>query len=474
MESIKKLLQSRSRKKRIQVFINSDPDKLAHIGEKALIPAFSRATKMPAYAGLLKAKNIRYSKIKSVKAFKTHVPIFQKKDIFTDFDISTLCVGGNLDPMKWATTSCGGTSGLCSVTMNTKFNQQMITESVDTSLEYLFQTDKKKTFVLSCLPMGVKLPTSLPMAETSVRSDMALSIIKKLSHHFNQTLIVGFPSFIKKLIEEGIDQGINFKEKNVSLLLTEDWFSESFRRYIAQLIGINCQDKENGLICATMGVSELGFNLFHETFETINIRQKLQHDPSLMKKLFGKEIKACPAIYQYYPNRLFLETTSGEELVFSILDKHFLTPLIRYNSKETGFVFSYNQIKKFFQSESLSELIPQLKLPIVAIQGRSHRNFTVKGKNVSPEEIQQGLYSFPEAAGYTTGFFRLSYLDEKKKNGQIEIQLKKNVPTENHIKKTLTKALLSFSAVDLKIRICNYYDFPYALEVDYEQNFSSI
>lgn len=442
-------------------------------GEKALIPAFTRAIQMPAYAGLLKAKGVPYTRIRTVQAFKDQVPIFRKEDIFSDFDVATLCVGGNLETMKMTTTACGLT-GPCSFGINTEYNQRMIRQSTDTSLEYLFQTDRKKTFLINCMPMGVKIPTSLPSSETSVRSDMALDTVKKFSSHFDQTLIVGEPFFIKKLIEQGVQENIDFRALGVNILFAGDWFSESFRQYIAHLMGLRRKDREAGRLYAMMGIAELGLNLFHESYETVRLRHKAQYEPGLMRKLFGVRLKTCPIIYQYYPQRIFLETTGRNELVSSVLDRHFVTPLMRYNSRDIGFLISYEALKEILISESASELIPELKLPLVAIAGRRNRHLTLKGKTVTAEDIMQGLYSFAEAASATTGYFVLSSRDTGASRGRVAIQLKKGVVNDARVKKVLKRALLEYCDEPLKVVVYDYADFPYGMELDYETRFSFV
>ena len=91
--------------------------------------------------------------------------------------------------------------------------------------------------------MGVKIHTSLPLAETSVRSDMALAIIKKITRYFDQLLVVGDPYFIKRLVEEGIEEKIDWTKLNSSFIFGEDWFSESFRTYIENQTGIKAQTR---------------------------------------------------------------------------------------------------------------------------------------------------------------------------------------------------------------------------------------
>jgi len=469
MDKIKNFYFEAKAKKIIKFLRMSDPKILVRLGEKSLIPSFRRAIKMPAYAGLLKAKEVDYKHIKNIESFKKNVPVFTKEDFFADFDVSNLCIGGNLDSMRIAMSS-SGMSGLFSYGINTAENQEAIAHAIDIALDYAFEVSKKKTLLINCLPVGMRIFTRIPIAEASVRSDMALAIIKKFSSHFQQTILIGDPHFLKKLIEEGLSDGIDFKNIQINLILSQDWFSESFRSYLSCLVGIDINDAQTGLIGSTMGIIELGLNLFHETVETVRLRHKAQRDPALMKKLFGKELKICPIIFQYYPNSIFLETTNSHEVVFSMLNKNHTIPLIRYNSKDIGFILSYNNLKRILIEEQLSEeLIPDLKLPLIALSGRQGRCLTIGEKTVTPEEIKQGLYDNFKAANSTTGYFRLS--KESNNAGKIEVQLKKGVKKSPSIKQNLSTALLEYSAIDLRVVIYNYHEFPYAMELDYERKF---
>jgi phenylacetate-CoA ligase len=374
--------------------------------------------------------------------------------------------------MKLAMSS-SGFSGVFSFGINTPKNYRDTAKSIDTALDYVFDISHKKTFLVNCIPMGVKVTTSLKIAETSVRPDMALALIKKFSPKFDQTLIVSDPHFLKKIVEDGTQEGIDWKKRSVSLVSGEDWFSESFRSYLAGLLGLDLDKPHGRLIGATMGIAELDLNLFHESFCSIQIRRAAQQNEQLRTALFGPGTKICPILFHYYPHRMFLEAlpegSADKELVFSMLSPNMLIPLMRYNSKDRGDIISYNKIKEILNRAGRKDLIPELKLPLVWVGGRKNRFMEIRGKKITPEEIKQGLYEDFQAASETTGYFRLN-----KEKQTLEIQLKRDVAINGDLINRFKKALLKYSDVDIPIEIYRYAEFPYAMELDYEKKFLHI
>lgn len=473
MSWIGELLQKKMRRKIIRLLCTVNPEHIEKLGQRKLIPAFKRAAlKVPAYQQILREHNLDQWRVIDVESYKKYVPIITKYDVFYRFEIEKLCVGGTIKDMKLAMSS-SGFSGVYSFGINTNRNYKNIAKSIDTALDYVFDISNKKTFLVSCIPMGVKVHTSLKIAETSVRSDMALAIIKKFSHKFDQTLIVSDPHFLKKLVEAGIKEGIDWKKLNISLIFGEDWFSESFRSYLANLIDLDLNKPQGRLVGATMGIAELDLNLFHESFDTIKIRRKVQEDPELRKALFGKNCKVPPVIFHYYPHRIFLEALPADsehkELVFSMLSPTMLIPLMRYNSQDCGEVFSYNKMKDALKDFRYSDLIPELKLPLVAVSGRKDRFLELHGNRVNPEEIKQGLYEDFEVAALTTGYFKLN-----KDAHKLEVQLKRGIAITDDLKNRFKNALLKYSSVDLPVILYHYQDFPYAVELDYEHKFHHV
>jgi len=409
-----------------------------------------------------------------LESFNRLAPIIDKETIFPKFKIEELCLDGNLDRMKSVMTS-SGFSGVYSYGVMAKKNERQTTLSIDTALDYTFDISNKKTFFINCLPMGVRIHTSLPIAETSVRSDMALAIIKKISPKFDQVLIASDPHFLKELVEEGNKEKINWKKLNISLISGGDWFSESFRFYLANLIELDLENPQGRLIGTTFGIAELDLNLFHESWHTILIRRKSQEDKNLREAVFGKETKISPILCHYYPHRIFLEAlpvkAKEKELVFSILSPNNIMPLIRYNSKDQGQTIFYNQLKEILIKQGYGILVPDLKLPLVAVAGRKDKFLEVAGKRIYPEEIKQGLYEDFEVASKTTGYFKLN---KDEKEPKLEIQLKKGILIDGDLKNKFEQALLKYADIEIPIIIYHYQDFPYGMELDYETKFKNL
>jgi len=475
IKNIKSKYRQWERQKAIKILTTTDPEKIVAYGEKLLIKAFHRsAQRVPAYKELLKKKGVDPGEVTSVETFKQIVPVITKEDIFPDYDVKDLCIDGRLDKMKNPMSS-SGFSGVFSFGINTEENLRNAEKSIDTALDYTFNISQRKTFIINCVPMGVKIPTSLPVADTSVRSDMALAIYKKFSKKFDQTIFVSDPHFLKKIVEDGLDQGIDWKSENVHLISGEDWFSESFRSYLGTLLGTDWKNPTRGFVGATMGIAELDLNLFHESPHTIRIQKAAQGDKNLRYGLFGEGVEVCPILFHYYPHRIFLEVLGDEgekpELVFSMLSKSLLIPLMRYNSRDTGMVIPHRDLKRVLEQNGYGYLCPELKLPVVAVGGRKGRCVTVKGIPVYPEEVKQGLYSDFRAAEMTTGFFKMR---EEKGDLLIEIQLRKGKEGTSESETAFKKAIATYVKSDFKIKLYPYQEYPYGMELDYEKKFKHL
>lgn len=472
MFNLQAFLEKRKRVKIIKFLCQADPEKIEKAGEKLLISAFRRAaTRVPAYRKILEERKVNYKEVKDIENFQKLVPIIDKETIVPKFEIEELCLDGNLNRIKSAMTS-SGFSRVHSYGIMTEKNNRLTAQSIDTALDYTFDISNKKTLLVSCIPMGVRVHTSLRIAETSVRSDMALAIIKKISSKFEQTLIASDPHFLKKLVEEGNEQGINWKKLNISLISGEDWFSESFRSYLANLIELDLENPQGRLIGTTFGIAELDLNLLHESWHTIMIRRKAQQDEKFRREIFGLNTKICPLLLHYYPHRSFIEAlpedSEEKELVFSMLSPDNIMPLMRYNTKDRGFVITHKKLEETLRKNNYPELVPDLKLPVAAVFGRKDRFLEVNGKRIYPEEIKQGLYKDFEVASKTTGYFKLN------KEPKLEIQLKKGIIITSELNSKFRQAALKYSDIDLPVILYHYQDFPYGMELDYERKFNNL
>lgn len=464
------------RRKVIKTLTTSSPEDIVQYGEKLLLSAFQRAAnRVPAYKDILQKQNIDPASIRDIATFKSQVPILTKEDVFPLYDIEDLCLDRNFSLIKSAMSS-SGFSGIFSFGINTEANYRNAVKAIDTALDLIFDISRKKTFFINSLPMGVRVPTSLPIADTSVRFDMALAIYKKFSKQFDQIIVLSDPHFLKKFLEDGIEQGIDWHQENIHLITGEDWIPETFRSYLGHLLGTDWDRMERGMIGGTMGVAELDLNLFHESKDLIRIQRAALRDEKLRHALYGKDVTVSPTLLHYYPHRTFLELVDNNdgkpELVVSMLSESLLIPLIRYNVKDVAQIISYRQLQKILEDCGYGNLCPLLKLPLVAIGGRKGRLVeNSAGQAITPEEVKQGIYGDFTAAAVTTGYFKLRALEGVI---LIEIQLKKGIEETPELQARFHKTISACVPADFTLRLYEYQRFPYAMELDYERKFKNI
>lgn len=420
---------------------------------------------VPAYRDLLKKRGVDSTTIRTFSDFLQKVPVIAKEDIFPKYPLHELFRFGDISIMQSAMTS-SGFSGIFSFGVSTMKSLVNAPFAIDLALEYGFNIDKKKTFLINCVPMGVQIPTLLPQASTSVRAEMVLALFQKIKPYFDQVIFVSDPHFLKKLLEDGLEHGISWKQEKVHLISGGDWFSDSFRSYIEGILGSECNGNK---MLATMGIAELDLNLFHESPFTIQIRKACAKDQQLNHALFGGDFLAIPLLMHYYPHRLYLETangpTQGGELVFTMLSETLAIPMIRYNSKDFGVTLSYTALANKLSELGYSHLIPDLKLPLVAIGGRKGNAFPIGREHISPEWARDRLYRSHAFSKIVTGQFLLS----GEPSPTIEIQLKKNI-LKNEALHILAKELFS-EFPSLQVKLLEYYEFSQGMGIDYETKF---
>jgi phenylacetate-CoA ligase len=323
--------------------------------------------------------------------------------------------------------------------------------------------------------MGVRVPTSLPIADTSVRWDMALAIFKKFSSEFEQAIIIGDPHLLKIFFENGAEQGINWKKENIHIITGGDWVPETFRSYLGNILGTDWEVMDRGLIGGTMGVAELDLNLFHESRDSIRIQRAALADSRLRYALYGDGCEVQPTLFHYYPHRTFLEVVdSGDgspELVVSMLSEALLIPLIRYNVSDVARIYPYNEIKAILSDCGYEKLCPELKLPMLSVGGRKNRALSAGSAYIAPEAVKQGIYADFTVAAATTGYFRLS---QKETGFLIEVQLRKSITRSPEHETMFRNAIEKYVSAAFQLQIYQYQDFPYSMELDYERKFKNI
>jgi phenylacetate-CoA ligase len=448
---------------------------LLHSQQRAVEQFHRAAGKVPFYKRLLARRGIRPGRVTDIQTFKATVPLIAKRDVFAPHPLGELLIDRSVDCITSLVTSSGLTASSFSLGMMNGKSAQSMAEGTDRLLDMLFQTRRRKTFLINTCAMGVSFPTALPAINLSVRSDKVVVLLRALRPYYRQFVVTSDVYFLKKLLEDGLSAGIQWSRWRVQFAMGGEWFPESYRQYLASLLQVDL-DRSNPRthIISTMGVAELGFNLCFETHDTIRLRRLAAADERVREALFGS-VDTVPMIGHYDPRRWFIEVTPTDEMVagggalaFTSLDLNAAMPLVRYQPGDSGFVLPHTRVRQILRALNYDAYVPRLTHPLLAVAGRTDQGLTVAGKTIRMEFLRSVLYSDHALASATTGQFHATV-----RGGRLHIRIQLQFASQPDRRTALQAQFSSLfnKHVPAVVRAVSYFDFRDALSVDYERKF---
>lgn len=451
-------------------FMSSNPEKIVERSKKRLVSFIKKAAhNIPAYRKILAQKGIDITLVKDYESFKKFIPKTDKT-IFCDHGLASLCLYGNIYCIKSATASSGSSQIGYSFGLYHGKSIKGARSFSDIFADIFFDTHTKKNYIISCLGLGTRVHSSLPISEVGLRSDVAVQLLKKIPLYFDHIIIVSGTYFAKKLIEEAAESGIDWKSTPATFIIGEDWFPENYRGYLAHLLGAD-DSSAGGKILSTFGICEVGTGIFFESMDLVRIRYLAEKDAKLRKAIFGDEAGLCsPILFHYNPMDMFIEEDDGELLLTS-LNNNTLIPLMRYTTYDRGKIHRYEDIKNILIEFNYGEYIPKWTLPLVSVMGRKNKYIKIHDKLFTPEHVKHSIYSDFKLAATTTGNFHMSNVADRL---HIEIQSNKNIVATDELSNGFKSVISRVLATDIDVVLYNYKDFPCGMELNYEHKFKYI
>ncbi len=367
--------------------------------QRSLALFHAAAQSVPAYKDFLAKHGIRPASIRSLDDFR-QLPIIDKENYLRAYPLEACCWYGDL-PSSHIVSVSSGSSG------KPFFWPRGLILETETALEHelflasFFELDRYSTLFIICFAMGMYVAGPITMNSVlrlgtkgypvtvvtpGYSPDDVLSIIPDLAPKYDQIVLAGYPPYIKEIIDQGIESGIEWGDFRLRFLLAGEGFNESWRTYVAQLAGnqspltdfINLYGSADAAVLA------------HETVATVVVRRRVAEDTAARKKLFGND--RLPSLLQYYPEHKYFEEVGGE-LIFTAPGG---IPLVRYNIHDSGGILTRQHIidaipqlnEYFTELEQHSRL---WNLPFVYVFGKSDQTVIVYGANVYPENIRRAL-----------------------------------------------------------------------------------
>jgi phenylacetate-coenzyme A ligase PaaK-like adenylate-forming protein len=134
-----------------------------------------------------------------------------------------------------------------------------------------FATDERRTLAVVCFALGTwvggMFTTSccralaakgypITLATPGNNREEIWRVVKALAPQFDQTVLLGYPPFLKDVIDGGIAAGIDWKPYKVKLVMAGEVFSEEWRSLVAERLGSTdiCYDSASLYGTADAGV----------------------------------------------------------------------------------------------------------------------------------------------------------------------------------------------------------------------------
>jgi phenylacetate-CoA ligase len=371
--------------------------------------------KVPGYRAFLQDKQLDPAQVQSLADFH-QLPLTTKENYIRQYALPDLCYEGQIVECDFICASSGSTG-------EPTFWARRIEDELEIATRFeqvfhdSFQAKATPTLAVICFPLGTWVgglyttsccrylaAKSYPITLMTPGNNKAeiLRVVNALAPLYAQTVLLGYPPFLKDVIDSGIAQGVDWSAYSIKLVMAGEVFSEEWRTLVGQRLGSThfCYDSASLYGTADAGV------LGNETPLSICIRRWLAQQPEIARELFGKS--RLPTLVQYDPMTRYFEVQDGT-LLFSGDNG---IPLIRYHIADTGGTIGYEKMLAFLARKGFDPTAaPDLQgtrgiraLPFVYVFGRSQFAISYFGANLYPENVAIGLEQ-PPICEWVTGKF---------------------------------------------------------------------
>jgi phenylacetate-CoA ligase len=204
-----------------------------------------------------------------------------------------------------------------------------------------FKATERRTLAVVCFPLGTWVgglytascvrhlaAKGYPITVIAPSNNKAeiLRVVPELGRHVDQVVLLGYPPFIKDVIDAGLAAGVDWQHYAIKLVLAGEVFSEEWRELVGRRAGMTDPINDSAALYGTADAGVLG----NETPLSVRIRRFLAGNPAAARELFGES--RIPTLVQYDPMHRFFETNDGT-LLFSGDNG---VPLIRYHIADEG------------------------------------------------------------------------------------------------------------------------------------------
>ncbi|MBW4639570.1 MAG: phenylacetate--CoA ligase family protein [Gloeocapsa sp. UFS-A4-WI-NPMV-4B04] len=384
------------------------------------------ATTVPAYQAFLQEHSIEPKSIQTFADFQT-LPLITKENYLQRYPLTDLCRNGQLEMCDMIAVSSGSTG---KPTFWPRFfgDELQIATRFEQIFHDSFAAATRRTLAVICFTLGTwvggmytakccRFVASkgypITVITPGTNTEEIFRVVQELGPAFEQVVLLGYPPFIKDVIDSGLAHGIDWQSYSLKMVFAGEVFSEEWRSLVGERVGSTHPCYDSAALYGTADAGVLG----NETPLSICIRRFLADHPDVARMLFGES--RLPTLVQYDPLSRLFETDKGT-LLFSGDNG---IPLVRYHISDTGGLITYDYMLQFLAEKGFEPLqVLQAggareihSLPFVYVFGRSNFIISYFGANIYPENISVGLEQ-PTLKEWVTGKFVLQVKEDSSYN----------------------------------------------------------
>jgi phenylacetate-CoA ligase len=409
-----------------------------------MVELFHRAAvSVPAYRAFLREHGVEPGEVRTFADFE-RLPLMTKENYHRRYLLPDRCRQGRLDDCDMIAVSSGST-GQPTFWPRSATDELAVAARFEQVFAGSFAAAERTTLAVVCFPLGTWVgglytlacarhlaAKGYPITVVAPGNNKAeiLRVIPELAAHCDQTVLLGYPPFIKDVIDTGTAAGLDWTRYAIKLVLAGEVFSEEWRDLVGRRAGMSSPCYDSASLYGTADAGVLGT----ETPLTVCIRRFLAARPQAAQELFGEA--RLPTLVQYDPGSRFFETQDGT-LLFSADSG---VPLVRYHIADEGGLIGYQDMLAFCGQHGFDPIAelggpsdgpgdgpgsgPGARgvrpLPFAYVFGRSHFTVSYFGANVYPENVAVGLEQ-PAVSGWVTGKFVLEVAGDADGNPRLSV-----------------------------------------------------
>ncbi len=385
----------------------------------------------PAYSEFLRANGFTRIRLNGWTPDLSTIPPMDKANFIRVYSMASRCYGGKLPVRGAVIDQSSGSTGKPTSWVRGPDERKAVARIMQLALRE--HVGNKQILFVNAFALG---PWATGMSVSYSISDECLLIsvgpdvdkIVGVLEDFGSEdfiyVIAGYPPFLKMLVDSG---RIDWSQYDSIAFYGGEGMSEGMRSYLLEAFSE---------VYGDYGASDLEINIAAENAFTVEVRRLMVANESLRRRINSRLSTlpglerlqdALPHIFQYNQLDYVVETNDQGELLITVGRASNVSPRVRYNIHDNGFVMSHRELAALLAAEGVDvdKLPPAIAdLPVMLHYGRSDLAASYYGCKIPPTDVEKIVFEIPELARIYNSFRMITAEDEEhNKHLTIAIEL---------------------------------------------------